>query len=280
MRPLRVKLVHRESDNYRRLCGWWSYAVPEFTWEAVKVPASFDRVRVGGCDLVVVDDWIFGQVQHDKTPMAYVTVDSARSSVQLERNLGMAKQANIVLVDSDALHKFLPSGKPVRRFAYAVNEHLYRPVEHTYDVAFLCWPTPERRLIEQQVREICYRRGWTYLTGTWTDPLEYAAKVGKAKVVVHWQHVREARSWRVFDVMACKGALLTNPIPLIDGDGIEPGTHYWEYGEDNLEHRLVDLVGGEWKQVAQAGYDHVIAHHTWKTRAAQLRKLLAEELSL
>lgn len=281
MKPLRVKLVHRESDNYRRLTGWWSYPVPEFTWEAVRVLPAFGKLRVGDCDLVVMDDWIFGTVDHGRIPMAYVTVDSARSDTQLARNIGQALQADLVLVDSDRLDKFIVTGKPVRRFAYAVNEKLFTPRVKEYDVAFLCWPTPERRQVETQLSAICRRNGWTYLTGTWSNPLQYAEQVGRAKVVVHAAHVKEARSWRVFDVMACEGALLTNPIPLVSGDGIIPGVHYWEYDEHHgLEHQLTNLLQGAWEGVARAGHEHVLQHHTWATRATQLRQMVAEVLGL
>lgn len=141
--------------------------------------------------------------------------------------------------------------------------------------------------MEAQLSEICKRHGWAYLTGTWPNPLEYAEQIGRARVVVHSAHVKEARSWRVFDVMATRGCLLTNPIPLIDGDGITPGVHYWEYDERRgLEHQLTNLLDGGWdstaqaESVAQAGYDHVIQHHTWATRATQLRQMVGEVLGL
>lgn len=284
MKPLNVTLIHRKSDNYRRLTGWWSYDVPEFTWTAYKVdPAGFvAHPNIQGVDLLVLDDWIWGNVYKGGRPMAYVTVDSARSDDQLERNLRQARQADIVLVDSDRLEKFKDNGKPVRRFAYAVNEQLFAPRVKTFDVAFLCWPTPERRVIRNRVEEICHRHNWSFLGNTYQNPLDYAAALGLAKVVVHMQHVAQARSWRVFDVPATLGCLLTNPIPLIDGDGIQPGIHYAEYWDtDDLEFKLEGLLtNGAWEQMAETAYEHIMAHHTWKVRAAQLRQMLHEELGL
>jgi len=101
-------------------------------------------------------------------------------------------------------------------------------------------------------------------------------------VVVHKSHVEQARSWRVFDVMATNSCLLTNPIPLIDGDGIRPNEHYAEYYDaGDLEYKLECLLTNDtWKQMSETGYQHVLAHHTWKTRAQELRQMLSEELGL
>lgn len=88
MKPLRVLLIHRDNCNYRNLTGWWSYPVPEFTWSTAKVqPANFEvTVKRGDCDLIILDDWVFGRVNHDGVLMAYVVVDSMRSESQLSRN--------------------------------------------------------------------------------------------------------------------------------------------------------------------------------------------------
>ena len=284
MKPLNVILIHRDNDNYRRLTGWWSYDVPEFTWKAYKVPAVgfVAHPNIQDVDLLVMDDWIWGKVYKGGKPMAYVTVDSARSPEQLQRNLTQARQADLMLIDSDRLEKFRDVGKPVRRFAYAVNEKLFTPKVKTFDVAFLCWPTPERRVIRNRVEEICNRRGWSFLGNTYQNPLDYASALGLAKVVVHKAHVEQARSWRVFDVPATRGCLLTNPIPLIDGDGLQPGVHYAEYWDaEDLEAKLESLLtDGAWEQMAETGYEHIVKHHTWKVRARELRQIVHEELGL
>ena len=170
----------------------------------------------------------------------------------------------------------------MKRFAYAVNENLYRPHHKNFDVAFLCWPTPERRVVRNRVEEICNRRGWSFLGNTYQNPLDYADALGLAKVVVHKSHVEQARSWRVFDVMATKSCLLTNPIPLIDGDGIAPNVHYAEYYDaEDLEYKLETLIWrASGRRMAETGYQHVIEHHTWGVRAKQLRYMLHEELGL
>jgi spore maturation protein CgeB len=82
----------------------------------------------------------------------------------------------------------------------------------------------------------------------------------------------------VFDVMASRGCLLTSPLPIISGDGLNPSTHYREYmNDEQLERELVKLLdGGEWEPIAEAGYQHILAHHTWRIRAAQLRGTLTE----
>jgi hypothetical protein len=282
MKPVKVLLIHRDNDNYRHLCGWWSYAVPEFEWNAIKVkPTNFsiDLKQAPPHDLVVLDDWVFGKVKNLEAPLAYCTVDSARSPGQLERNRHQAEIASLILVDSDNLESFSGLGKPVKRFAYAVDEMLYFPREKVYDVAFLCWPTDERRVVQKACGEICHKHGWRYLTGTY-DWGDYAQLLSSAKVVVHMPHVKAARSWRVFDVMASRGALLTMELPYTSGDGLIRGTHYREYNNtETLERELIALLDyGAWKVVSEAGYDHVMKHHTWKIRAAQLRQTIYEVL--
>lgn len=278
--PIKVLLIHRDNDTYRHLTGWWSYAVPEFTWSFLKVkPDRFivDMKLAPSVDLVVLDDWIFGKVKNLNTPLAYCTVDSARGIAQLDRNRKQAEGASLILVDSAPLDSFGGLGIPVRRFAYAVNESLYFPHEKEYDVAFLCWPTDERRIVQKACGDLCKKHGWSFVTGTY-DWVDYARFLCSAKVVVHFPHVKAARSWRVFDVMAGRGALLTMPLPEVSGDGLIRGTHYREYNNtESLERELMSLLDfNAWKIVSEAGYDHVMKHHTWKTRSAELRETLHE----
>lgn len=288
MNPLNVLLVHRDSDVYRHLTGWWSYPVDEFQWTALKVTRNNFIVDMQTIDpspdLVVLDDWIWGQFKNLKTPLAYVIVDSARSLAQLERNREQARFADLLLIDSDDLDKFRSWGKPARRFAYAVNEQLYMPREKTYDVAFLCWLTDERRIVQNACREICARRGWSFVTndhGAYDWP-DYARFLSSAKVVVHMPHVKAARSWRVFDVMASRGALLTLPLPDVSGDGLISGTHYRTYNNmKSLESELTYLLeDGRWQAIGLAGWNHIMANHTWRIRAKQLRETLHEALNL
>ncbi len=283
-KPLHVLLIHRESDIYRRLTGWWSYAVPEFEWDTIKVKPQYFVVDMDYApphDLVVLDDWVFGTIKHLKTPLAYVTVDSARSAAQLKRNRQQALNASLVLVDSDKLESFDGMGIPVRRFAYAVNEQLFYPRPKIYDVAFLCWPTDERRRVQTDCAAICKRHNWTYITGSY-EWNQYAFLLTSAKVIVHKAHVVNARSWRVFDVMAGRGCLLSSPLPIVSGDGIESGTHYREYmNTEQLERELIALLdGGAWEGIAEAGYQHVTTHHLWSQRSAELRETVREALSL
>ncbi len=282
MTPISVLLIHRDSDVYRHLTGWWSYPVDQFKWQVHKVNdrnnffVDVDRIDYHP-DLVVLDDWIFGTVKHPKAPLAYVVVDSARSVAQYQRNLNQAKQADLVLVDSDDLSKFNNDSHPARRFAHAVNEQLFYPRDKMYDVAFLCWPTDERRVVQKACKAICDRRHWSFVGGPfgWQD---YALFLSIAKVVVHKAHVVNARSWRVFDVMAARGCLLSSPLPTVSGDEIIKDVHYREYADLNeLEAQLEYLLTDDhWQDIAEAGYQHVMDHHTWKVRAMHLRDTLHE----
>ena len=280
MTPIKVLLIHRESDVYRHLTGWWSYPVDEFEWQTLKVKPDYfiaDMNYAPAHDLIVLDDWIFGQIKNRTAPLAYVVVDSARSAAQLARNRQQAQDADLILVDSDRLDSFNGLGKSVQRFAYAVNEHLFMPREKVYDVAFLCWPTDDRRMVQRWCADICKRHGWSFVTGTY-DWDHYARFLSQARIVVHRAHVMNARSWRVFDVMAARGCLLSSPLPDVSGDGLISGTHYREYTDaETLEGQLSILLDyGYWKVIAEAGYRHVMEHHTWHVRAAQLRSMLTE----
>ena len=101
-------------------------------------------------------------------------------------------------------------------------------------------------------------------------------------MVVHKAHIEQARSWRVFDVMASRGCLLASPLPIVGGDGIEKGVHYAEYRDAaELESELERLLDGDvWAEMAETGYRHVLERHTWSTRAAELREMLGKELGL
>lgn len=277
MNPIKVLLIHRESDVYRHLTGWWSYPVNEFEWETIKVKDGFSiEIKDTRPDLIVLDDWIFGKVVHPSAPLAYVVVDSARSQAQFQRNLEQARQADLVLVDSDDVSRFDNIHHPARRFAHAVNDRLFFPHEKVYDVAFLCWPTNERRPVQRECQAICDRHRWSFVTGTYDWP-DYARFLSSAKVVVHKAHVVNARSWRVFDVMAARGCLLSSHLPAVSGDGIVQNVHYREYTPETLEDELAYLLTGDhWQDIAQAGYQHVTEHHTWRARAPQLRGILAE----
>lgn len=281
MNPIRVLLVHRDSDVYRHLTGWWSYPVDEFQWTALKVTRNNFIVDMQTIepqpDLVVLDDWIWGEFKNLKTPLAYVIVDSARSAAQFERNRIQARFADLILSDSDDLWRFKAWGKPARRFAYAVNEQLFMPRDKVYDVAFLCWPTDDRRIVQEWCDDICKRHNWRFLTGKYEWQL-YAQALSSAKVIVHRSYVKAARSWRVFDVMACRGCLLSSPLPDVSGDGLIAGEHYRTYNNAaSLESELIYLLNdGRWEQIGAAGYRHVMENHTWRIRAAQLRETLRE----
>ena len=120
------------------------------------------------------------------------------------------------------------------------------------------------------------------MKGRYANFHDYAAAIGSARVVIHKAHVEHARSWRVFDVMASRGCLLSSPLPTVDGDGIEKGVHYSEYTSlDALEGELERLlISNAWAEMADMGYQHVLAHHTWATRARELREILRKELGI
>lgn len=286
---LRVLLVHRNSDNYRQLSGWWSHPVPEFTWDVCRVPPVDFTLSLLGYkskyDLVVVDDWIFGHVIYKELPIAYVVVDSARSDLQLQRNKMQARsmEADIILLDSDSSSKFKDLGTPVMRFAHCVNRDMFKPIEKTHDVAFLCWSTPPRVIVREHLRAFCLKQGYTFLNGTYNNPVDYAQALCSARIVVHMAHVQEGRSWRLFDVMAARGCLLSDHKVSVSGDGLVANEHYvaWHSVEE-LEGKVDALMHlPTWREgIVQAGYEIVQECHTWGVRAKQLRLELNKRLRL
>ena len=280
MTPLRVLIIHRDNDHYRQLSGWWSSPVPEFIWQTKAVKANDFTLNLKGAerdfDLVVMDDWIFGEVRNRSIPLAYVVVDSARSMAQLGRNLRQAKYADLLLIDSDEPGKFktVPT-KPVRRFAHAVQTDLFYPQEKKHDVGFLCWPTPEREEVREHLAKFCRAKGYSFITGKWPESEKYAEAIRSARLVVHKAHVEQARSWRVFDVMASAGCLLTTPLPEVSGDGIRGAEHYWTYRNlQELESQIETLLADSyWQETARRGHEHIMTHHTWPVRAAELRQI-------
>ncbi len=289
MRPLKVALIHRPGNvPGERNYGPWSYPVPEFdvTPFAVQAKHGID-VRLSdyrGFDLVVHEDGksrIFWDRRAGGPPVAYVVTDSTLSEDHYRGRLAQAKRSDLVLVDWDRLERFAETGRPVRRFAYAVNDRRFYPrdVAKSFDVGVYanCRGVEAREEMVRWLRGVCGRRGWDYDFGTYPGEA-YAEKIARTRVVVHLERTPTTRAHRVFDVMASGTALLTSPLPAVSGEEREAGRHYWEWRDrGELEERLgLLLQTGEWEEVAAAGAELAHRAHVWDVRARQLRATLEE----
>lgn len=297
MKTLRVALFIKPSNATSRRedrnMGYWSYPVDEFTWE--HFPHDNQRVDLGKFkeyDLIFHEDAGFCTYanKHKGPPVVYLAIDSTLSDEHLRKRLDQARQADLVLVDHDLLFRFKQTRKPVRRFPYCVNERVFHPVDgKTHDIDFHCGAGASRGMPGGQERvdlrtwlhAFAMENDFSYRSGTLGLP-EYAASMAGAKVVVNWPRTVINRPHRVFDAMACGAALLTAPIPLNNDDDIWPGEQYWTFESNEILAEQLGLLLrlNEWRMLGEAGYQRVMKRHTWKTRAGELREMLAEVLGL
>lgn len=295
MKPLKIAVVYKNrniNERENRAVGWWSYPTPEFEFDFFPAVPMMGTGDFQDYDLILHEDtckthtWV--RSPHGP-PLAYLDIDSTLSPNHHQARLNLARQADLVLVDHELLDRFKPTKKPVRRLNYCVNDRVFRPSEvRSIDVCFHCGSGESRGLpggrerneIRAQLGEYCAARGLAYVSGG-VGLEEYAAHMGAARVVVNWPRTPTNRPHRVFDAMASGAALLTGPLPPVDGDHREAGMHYREFGtQAEMLAALDELLVGGWKGYGLAGYALVAGYHTWAIRAQELRQILAEELGL
>lgn len=290
MKPLKVALLVKDRPVARkrddRNMGWWSYAVDQFQWQHFNLgkgfTASTRQWERGGFDLIWVEDggnW--GKFTAPKLPIVYHAIDSTLSyDHHFLPRLEQAKHSDLVLVDHDVLERFAPAGKPVHRLGYCVNDLVFRDyhLPKTVDVAFHCGGSPDRALIRQFLDGFCREHGLTFTSGIVSIP-EYAYAMNRAKVVVNIPRVIGNRPHRVLDALACNAAVLTYPVPEVDG--LQPNVHYTITDEQHFADDLLALLAMErWEKRARAGYAFVHGYHTWRVQAKELRTLLQEQLGI
>lgn len=290
MRRLKVALIHRDSPRLmaERMVGWWAYPVPQFTWDHFPQLKHFGRKRSDfqGYDLIFYEDGkISGQITRDADiPVAYLVVDSTLSEKHYQARLAQARlNADLVLVDWDRLERFEGLGLPVRRFSYCVNDRLFydRCLPRQTDVGSFQGGTEDRRKLEADLREWCKQKGFIFATGVMPHE-EYALAMSRCKVVINTNRNKHTRGHRLFDALACRTCLLTNPTPDVSGEYRTLNQHYLQYRSwDELKTILEFLIQSDaWAVFADAGHDLVHIHHTWSARAAELREIIHEEFGL
>lgn len=278
----RVAVVCRKKgfDNLRKKQGWWSYPVPEFSWQFVPVEDDqpVDKTKLAArFDLVFWEDWCFPEfVGKGAIPIYAAIVDSNTSPRRRKSYIERGRQADILLIDQDKLTPFRELGKPLYRWQYAVNEHVFSPLSKSVDAAYHVVPTPARGALTEPIRTHCQKHGLSLTAGSNLTTEQLAARYGAAKVVIHKATYKQCRSHRFFDVPAAGACLLTDRVWAVDGDGFKPGIHFAEWdNEAQLLEQITDLVGsGRWKAIADAGQAHVLTHHTWAVRARELKGII------
>ena len=244
---MKVALVVKASDGTQerenRNMGYWSYPVPEFTWNHLAFPGKeHDGSQMNnGYDIIFQEDagpYYFRGVEK---PLVYLAIDSTLSDDHLESRLIRAEHADLILLDMDKEKRFADIGVPVRRLNYCVNDHLFRDygLERDIDVSFYCGTNPERGKIRNMLREFCASNDISFETGT-LHPVDYAKAMARSKIVVNWPRVPENRPHRVFDAMACGACLLTGPLPDVPGDR---RIQHTDYVEVQTIDELTDMIG-------------------------------------
>jgi len=287
MRPLRVALIHRNSPRVMetRMVGWWSYAVPEFVVTHYVVGRGFrlDRDELAKAhDMAVYEDAkIFGTFSGKaEIPIFYHAVDSTALEGHYQHRLSEGSKCDVILVDHDKLERFEISGRPVFRFGYCINDHLFYDyeLEKTVDVSFHCnaKDCPERVNVMLFLADFCKERNYVFVAGQ-RDWIEYAKAFNRSKITVNVSVAPPNRPHRVFDAMGSKTCLITNHLCEVSGEERKAGIHYLEYSTPKNLANIIDeiLSTGLWKQIGEQAYRLVHEKHTWQVRAGQLRELCA-----
>jgi len=280
---INVAVVCRKKgfDETRLKMGWWSYPVPDFEWAFYPLEdgQAIDKNKLAqkGHDVIFWEDWVWNDFVGDAPiPIYAAIVDSNTSGRRKKRYEGRAKQADVLLIDQDKLTHFGKTGRPTFRWQYAVNEHVFAPQQKTIDVGYHVVRTPGRSALTEPIRTLCRENGYSLTDGGGMTITQYANRIGSARIVVHKATREQCRSHRFFDALSSASCLLTDRVWGVNEDRFMAGSHFveWQSAAD-LQTQIVDLLEtGRWQQIADAGRAHIMLHHTWRTRAAQLKGII------
>jgi hypothetical protein len=300
MNPLKVALIIKNSDapkqRENRNMGYFSYPVDEFEWQHFWFPknATVDLNDFREFDLVFHEDTTNG-AQYKRlgtVPLVFLDIDSTLSEVHLHKRRILGYQADLILVDHAPLENFSEGRGKVRRLGYCVNDLVFKDygLSKSVDLSFHCSTggsknhpgAKERKAIRALLDTYAMQKTLRYRSGV-LGLQDYARAFNESKVCVNWPRTRINRPHRVFDVMAARSCLLTGKIPAVDGDGLEAGVHYIEFGNQRDMIERLDWLfedGERIEQITNAGHQHVMNNHTWRHCAKRLRKILSEELGI
>lgn len=239
-----------------------------------------------------------------KVPVVYNALYPTLNQSTYDSRVALAReQADLVLVDHDDLGRWEhDTGLPCRRLAYSVDETRYRDrgLRRDIDVGFYCVYAynSERPAMDEWLAGFCERKGYRFATTNGENVgTKYAELLARTKVVVHLNRMPQTRPPRIFDTAASRTALLSNPMPTVSGEHFEQWVHYVPFDEphsrsyqpftswkplrdDDCGEVVAGLEWlldeGHWEHVAERAHEYVMACHTWRTRAAQLRGILCD----
>lgn len=286
MKPLRVALVHFNSPRqYKRAVGFWAYDVPEFKVTHYGSPKNFKWGRskfAAGQDIIIREDFkCYGDIATDADiPLCYYAVDSPASEAHYQKRCQVAAGSDLILVEQDRLERFAHLGAEVRRFGYCVNDKFFRDygLSKVTDVGMYYMPSPGRGKLNKWLMQFCQRRGYVFRRGKRILSDSYPRAFNESKISINLSFNENCRPHRVFDAMACRSCLVTNPLPDVSGEARKEDRHYREFKDYNHLGQIIDdlLSTGRWRDIADASYKLVMEQHTWRTRAKELRQTLHE----
>lgn len=197
-------------------------------------------------------------------PMAYWASDT---HLGYEHRLAMAKKADWVFVaQKRAQEEFKRDGVESVWLPHAVEPLAYPHfsfASKTYDVSFVGHINSQNRI---DALDRLFREFPNFYYGQ--KRFEQAAEIfGRSKIVFNIS-MRDDINMRTFEGMATGSLMLTSWIPTIE-ELFEDGKHLVLY---RSEEEMVDKAryyithDAEREKIAAAGYEHVMANHTFKNR--------------
>ena len=312
MNPLNVAIFHRgDPYRYARIDGQFAYSVPEFTWQqhrlSKETPVHLPDLQ-HTYDVAWLDEGKYKRYQlfdaRHPIPVVYWSLYPTLNKTTFADRAAMAReQADLVLLDHDDVGRWSNAvSVPVRRLAYATDEYRYcdRGMARSVDVGFynVYAYSAERPGLDDWLDSFCKRKGYNYLSTKGQNVGdEYPSLVSNTKVMIHLNRTPKTRPPRIFDCAASRTALLSNPMPAVSGEHFEPWVHYGTFNNprsttyrpfdqypsysdkqcEEIIHGMEWLLDeGHWEHVAERAHQYVMACHTWRVRAVQLRGILLD----
>lgn len=307
MKPLKVALICKNENSTRRAnraMGYFSYDVPEFTWNHIIPGKNFSidcrDLDLKDFDLIFHEDYPYGDYYNRSIPVIFLSIDSTLSEQHFDDRFNQSKKSDLILVDHDDLNRYSGLKKSIYQFPYCVNDKVFYSGydynhkddrERTNDIAFHCSTSAhagsdERKRIRQLLHELAQKHHWIYKSGVLDLP-DYANSFRSSKIVVNQSRTPINRPHRIFDAMACGAMVLSSPLPQTKTDKLDydkgDNNYLQFYNDEDLEANLKCLlfdIPNVISDIANNGYNTIMQNHTWSIRAKQLREIINKEFGI
>jgi O-antigen biosynthesis protein len=207
-------------------------------------------------------------------PCAYWASDT---HLGYDYRLYRAKQAaRVFCMQKRAVEEFAREGVSAEWLPHAVEPEAYPAFElpgKKYDLCFVGHVNSENRIeaLDRMFRE--FPNFW-FGQRLFEDA---ARKFAESKIVFNVS-IKDDVNMRVFETLATRSFLLTNALPTL-GELFEDGKHLVTYSDldDAVEKARWYLAHDEERErIARAGYEEVIAKHTYAHRLARIVEVMGQ----